>query len=178
MGSSAVTTGRIGDPDNGFDALIANPEGEGPWPGVVVIHDVFGMTDDLRGQCAWLAGAGFMAVAPNLYHRGNKVACVRQAFKDMRARTGPTFNDIEATRSWLADQPSCTGRIGVIGYCMGGGFSLLLAPGHGFDASSVNYGEVPDDADSLLAGACPVVGSYGGRDRSLKGAAVKLHAAW
>lgn len=49
---------------------------------------------------------------------------------------------------------------------MGGGFALLTAaPRYGFGASSVNYGRVPDDAEAVLAGACPIVGSFGGRDR-------------
>ncbi len=52
----------------------------------------------------------------------------------------------------------------MIGFCLGGGFALLCAPRPGFDAAAVNYGDVPKDAESVLAGACPVVGSFGGRD--------------
>ena len=67
----------------------------------------------------------------------------------------------------------------MIGYCMGGGLALLLAPDRGFAVASVNYGTASKDAytASFLAGACPIVGSYGGRDRSLRGAAARLEQA-
>jgi carboxymethylenebutenolidase len=96
---------------------------------------------------------------------------------DLRARRGKTFDNIEAARLALINRPDCNGHAGVIGYCMGGGFSLLLAPSGGYDVSSVNYGDVPSDADAVLAGACPVVASYGARDRTLNGRAARLERA-
>lgn len=158
-------------------AYLARPEGDGPFPGVVVIHDVFGMTPDLRAQADWLASEGYIALAPNLLYWGGKPTCLKAVFADLKARRGKSFDDVEAARASLVADSQCTGHTGVIGYCLGGAFSLLLAPGHGFEASSVNYGQVPDDAESFLDKACPVVASFGGRDRTLKGAAAKLERA-
>jgi len=155
--------------------FVAAPEQPAPWPGVVVLHDVGGMKEDLRNQARWLAGAGFLAAAPNLYFRGAMMKCVFAIARDLKARRGQTYDDIEAVRTWLVQQKGCTGKIGVIGFCMGGGFALLLAPDHGFGASSVNYGgPLPPDAETFLARACPIVGSYGAKDRWNRGVAQKL----
>ncbi|MGO9882291.1 MAG: dienelactone hydrolase family protein [Solirubrobacteraceae bacterium] len=157
-----------------LSAYLAVPRTPAPWPGVVVIQDALGLTDDIREQADRLAAAGYLALAPSLYS-GRGIRCVIATLQASRSGAGAAYEDIDAAHRWLQGHDDCTGRVGIIGFCMGGGFALLSAPR--FDAAAVNYGEVPTDATERLVGACPIVGSYGGRDRTLPGRAERLRAA-
>jgi carboxymethylenebutenolidase len=157
-------------------AYLTRPRGSGPWPGVVVIMDALGLSDDIRLAADRLAEAGYLALAPDLYS-GRGLRCVVATIKASRSGEGPAYADIEAARAWLTAREDCAGRVGIIGFCMGGGFALLSAPRSEFVAASVNYGEVPSDATERLAGACPIVASYGKRDRAMPGRAARLEQA-
>ena len=159
-----------------LNGVLAVPDGSGPWPAVVMVHEVFGIDDAMRAQITRLASAGYVVLMPDLFSRGGARKCLTATFKALTAGQGQAFDDVEAAKQLVLARPDTTEKVGVIGFCMGGGFALLLAS-RGYDASSVNYGMMPKDLDAVLSGACPIIGSFGAKDGQLKGAAAKLDAA-
>lgn len=155
---------------------LSTPSGPGPWPGVVMLHEIFGLDDVMRRQADRLANLGYLTLAVDLFSAGSTPRCLIATMTAMLRGHGRAFADIAAGRQYLADSPNCTGKIGTVGFCMGGGFALLTAS-DGYDAAAVNYGQLPRSLDTVVAGACPIVASYGGRDPSLRGAAGQLDAA-
>ncbi len=157
-------------------AYVTRPEGSRPLPGVVLIHEAFGLDDNARRNADKVAQMGFVVVAPDLYSEGGALRCLKSTFSAVQRGEGRAFSDIAAARQLLLERDDTTDRVGVIGFCMGGAFALMCAaPARGFSASSVNYGQLPKTYDAL-SGGCPVLGSYGGRDRGLKGATATLDA--
>ncbi len=146
------------------------PPGPGPHPGVLVIHEVWGLTADIKRICGRLAAAGHAALAPELYGPGTRPICIARAVRDLARGSGAegAGRAGEALRA-LRERPEVDGsRVGAIGFCMGGGFALLLGAREDLRATAVNYGRMPESATEL-EGLCPVVASYGGRDRQLLG---------
>ncbi|MBT1253964.1 dienelactone hydrolase family protein [Rhodococcus erythropolis] len=156
-------------------AILETPTTPGPWPGVVMIHEAFGLEEVMQRQAKRLASAGFLTLAVDLYSAGGAKRCLVPTMTSMLRGHGKAFTDIEVARSWLVESPDCTGKIGVIGFCMGGGFAMVSAGD--FDAASVNYGQLPRKLDEAVVDACPIVGSFGSKDFSLRGAAAKLETA-
>lgn len=147
--------------------VITRPVDDGPWPGVVMLHEIFSIDDVLRRNADRLASAGYLVYAPDLFGDGFRLVCMVRAVRALIAQHGRPFEVIDTVRRQLAADPGCTGQVGVIGFCLGGGFALVTAS-RGFDAASVNYGPIPADIDDVMRGSCPVVASYGERDRLLK----------
>ncbi|GAB2641370.1 dienelactone hydrolase family protein [Prescottella soli] len=159
-----MTDITIETPNGDIDALLEVPTGDGSWPGIVVIHDGFGLREPHREIARQMAEHGYLAVVPNLFARGGVLRCMRGVFRDLMAYEGQAFEDIEAARELLADRPDCTGAIGIAGFCIGGGFALVAST-KGFGASAPFY---PPPLHSRYAeivdGACPIVASFGRRD--------------
>ncbi|HLI73412.1 MAG TPA: dienelactone hydrolase family protein [Acidimicrobiales bacterium] len=158
-------------------AYVAEPDGPGPFAGVIVLHEAYGLNDDIRAHADRVAAAGYLAIAPDLYTRGGPARCLVRTMVAATRGQGPAFADIDACRAWLCDHARSNGRVGVVGFCMGGGFALACAGQGRYDVVAPNYGPVPRHAERVLQEACPVVGSYGGDDWMLRGHARRLEAA-
>ena len=170
--TAATTAGAI-------PGYLAVPDGEGPWPAVVVIHELFGLNDDIRSLTDRFAAEDYLAFAPDLLARGNRISCLVSVARSMSSGQGPFDSFTSAllqSRDWLAGRDDCTGKVGIAGFCMGGGFAIVMA-NQGFDVSAAQYGRLPKNLAAAVAGSCPMVASYGARDGSLVGAAAQLEAA-
>ncbi|KOG86852.1 hypothetical protein ADK38_28710, partial [Streptomyces varsoviensis] len=157
---SALSAQHSGTP--GLVGHLARPEGAGPRPGVVVVFEAMGADAVNLRLNERMAAAGYLALMPDLYTGRKAIRCMVPTMRQLARGHGPAFADIEAARQWLLGEPSCTGKVGVIGFCMGGGFALVLAGQGRFDAAAANYGQLPAELDQAMEGACPVVASYGG----------------
>ncbi|MEO8538409.1 MAG: dienelactone hydrolase family protein [bacterium] len=166
---------RIDAQSGRMTGVLASPRIEGPRPAVIVIHEVLGLNDDMREKAQRLADMGYVALAPDLYStRGRKPFCVFRTLRGLGKGEGPVFRDLDACRSWLGGRPEVdASKIGVIGFCMGGGVALLFAARGRLGAAAVFDGAVPKDAEDLSM-VCPVVAGFGGRDRIFGNGGAKL----
>jgi carboxymethylenebutenolidase len=155
---------------------LAVPDGDGPCPGVVIVQDVLGLTADLKRITDRFAASGYLALAPALYGREPKIKCMISTIRAHFAGTGAAYDDLVAARDYLIADTRCTGKVGLVGFCMGAGFCLQLAPRGLFDATAPNYGLLPKNIDALRR-SCPLVASFGAQDRIVaRGTAAKLEA--
>ena len=161
------------------------PEGNGPWPAVIVVQEIFGVNDDIRGFAAWVAEAGYVAVAPDMYHRAGYNVVVSYGPDRDRARglrSEVTHDhivaDLNATVAHLQARADVdAGRIGIVGFCFGGMIAYLAAARvPGIKAAAVYYGgeivprpDAPPGTPSLLEATagdvgCPIIGFWGDAD--------------
>jgi carboxymethylenebutenolidase len=169
-----MATIQIDTPAGAIDGLLSVPQGSGPWPGVVVIHDAIGYAADKESVNDRIAAAGYLALTPNMYARGGRARCITRVFRELLTQRGRALDDVLAARTHLLGLPECTGRVGIAGFCMGGQFALIMAS-KGFAAAAPFYGvPLPRHLDEVLDGACPIVASFGRRDPLGVGAATRL----
>ena len=139
-------------------------DGPGPHPGVLVICESFGLNDDIRRISRRFADNGYLAAAPDILSGGVHIRCVLRAMSALRKGRGEAVDDLEAVIAHLEARPDVT-KVGAAGFCMGGGFALLLGCRRKVTVAGVFYGDIRGRDD--LAKTCPLVGGYGGRDRTI-----------
>jgi len=110
-------------------AALAAPAESGKFPGVIVIHEIFGLNADIRRIASRIADLGYVALAPDLYDKpGPRPICIARTLLTLNRGSGAAFDDLDAARRFLQGQANVdSSRIGVIGFCMGGGIALLYA---------------------------------------------------
>lgn len=170
---SSVTYKSGGEPLTGF---LAQPETTGKHPGLVVIHEWWGLNDQIKEETLKFAGKGYVALAVDLY-RGKVATDPEGAHELMRALPqDQAVRDLKAAYDYLASRPDVDpAKIGSVGWCMGGGYSLLLAENEPkLAACAVNYGAMPTDPAIISSIQAPVLGNFGALDQGLT--PEKVHA--
>ncbi|HTW23757.1 MAG TPA: dienelactone hydrolase family protein [Candidatus Baltobacteraceae bacterium] len=154
------------EPLSGF---LATPEKPGHYPALVVIHEWWGLTDWVKGETEKLAEQGYVALAVDLY-RGKVTSDPEEAHELMRGLPDDrALADLKAGFDYLSARKDVDhGRIGSIGWCMGGGYSLQLAIHEPrLAACVVNYGALPTDPQELQLIGAPILGNFGALDRGI-----------
>ena len=147
--------------------LLVTPEGNGPFPAVIVIHEWWGLDAWVKDQARALAKEGYAALAVDLY-RGKATDKQEEAHQLMSGMPQDrAIRDLKGAFAYLKSRKDVrAARIGSIGWCMGGKFSLLLATEEPTLAAAVAYyGAPPTDAASIARIKAPVLGNYGGEDQ-------------
>jgi carboxymethylenebutenolidase len=155
--------------DETVRGVLYTPTGKGPFPALVVIHEWWGLNDWVKEQASKLAGQGYAALAIDLY-RGKVATTPDMAHEIMRGvPEDRAKRDLHAAVEFLKSQPNVKkDRIGSIGWCMGGGYSLDVALQEAdLAATVINYGHLATDSDALRQINAPILGLFGGQDHGI-----------
>lgn len=163
---------RISVGADSMDAYVAVPKGWGPYPAVIALQHRWGVDDFMRDRCDRLAGAGYVAVAPEMFHRSPREASLEEKGKHLGDAT--ILEDVTAAHGFLRSRDDIArGNIAVMGWCMGGRMALLSAAVlPDIRACVVFYaggvflprGEFPPTFERLKHVKCPIIGFSGRED--------------
>ena len=140
---------NITGPDGTFSGYLSRPDGAGPFPVIVVIQEIFGVNKVMRDLCDTLAGQGFIALCPDLFWRIEPGIDITDQTEAEWARAFELFNafdvdkgmiDLQATISFARKLDGASGKVGAVGYCLGGQLAYLTAARTDIDASVGYYG--------------------------------------
>jgi carboxymethylenebutenolidase len=155
--------------DETVRGVVYTPDGKGPFPALIVIHEWWGLNDWVKEQASKLADQGYVTLAVDLY-RGKVAASPEEAHEIMRGvPEDRAKRDLSAAFAFLQSQSNVKkSKIGAIGWCMGGGYALNVALQEPTLAADViNYGHLATDPAALKNVNAPILGLFGGQDRGI-----------
>ncbi len=170
---------RLKEGDTDLECLLAQPKGDSPRGSVIVIHEIFGLTDHIKDMACRFALAGYNALAPNLFTREGNPPSAAGGFGPVMEFVGKIpdsrlMKDLEVCMAWLRSQSSSNGKVGVTGYCWGGRLSMLLdAHAPALNCAVAYYGRITGQKtpnqpasplDLVSSMHAPLMGHFGGKD--------------
>ena len=150
-------------------AFVARPAGPGPHPAVIMIHEWWGLRDDLPGKAQALADEGYVVVVPDTF-RGSSTGWIPRAIYQVSTIPPEQVRaDLDAVYAWVSAQAEVDpARIAIMGFCYGGRTALLYSVANpNLAATGVFYGMADVSVDSLKGLGGPVLGIFGGADQSI-----------
>jgi carboxymethylenebutenolidase len=175
--TNVTIPGINGEPD--VKAYVTKPEGTGPFPVVIMIHEFFGLNESIVGKAEGLAEEGYFVIAPDTF-RGSTTSWIPRAIYQVITNSPEQVNtDLDSVFAWLEAQPEVdASRIGIAGFCYGGRASLLYSlHNNGIAATVVFYGSSESDPEVLKSLPGPVLGIFGGADMTIPETEVKAFEA-
>ena len=150
-----------------LDGYLARPEGEGLFPGIVIIHEVFGLNENIKDIARRFAEQGYVALAVDLFAGRNRAICMFRFMGGLllNSLNNGAIADLKSSLTFLSEQPGVDDdRLGAVGYCMGGSFAIAWAcTDDRLKAIAPYYAGNPRPLEAV-ARLCPVVGSYPDKD--------------
>jgi carboxymethylenebutenolidase len=150
-----------------LEGYLARPTGDGPFPGIVIIHEAYGLNENIKDISRRFADQGYVALAVDLFAGRNRAICMFRFMRQMLLNSleNTTIGDLKDALTHLSEQPGVdNARLGAVGYCMGGSFAIAWAcTDDRLKAIAPYYAMNPRPIEAVNR-LCPVVGSYPGND--------------
>lgn len=158
------------------EGTLVHPEGKGPWPGVIMIHEWWGLNQNIRVMAESLASDGFAVLAVDLYSGAvaDTPGRARELMSMVMKEPAPAEENLRQAYDFLASHEHAP-KVGVVGWCFGGGWSLrtaLMMP-QKIDATVIYYGQLVTEANGLKTLDMPILGFFGAEDQGIPVSEVK-----
>jgi carboxymethylenebutenolidase len=165
--ANTTIPGQNGGPD--VRAYVAAPPGDGPFPVVIMIHEFYGLNESILSKAEGLAEEGYLVVAPDTFRGATTQWIPRAIYQVITSNPAEVRQDLDSVYAWIESLPgAASDRVGILGFCYGGRVSLNYSLHNNRLASTVIfYGSPETDPEVLRSLPAPVLGIFGGADRSI-----------